>query len=358
MAYGNYSRLRPPRSPSASSAASSLKRMTYFGGYDDCRSASSLDIEGAEEEAFSVEDISLKGKGLVATRLIQRGEILFAEAPLLTLPRRPTNTAILAALSRCPREQQSLYFKLSNSHRGRLLPALGIFETNALYFMHEEKAGLAEEKAGLFLLASRLNSSCTPNVSKCWDPVQQVMIFRALRDVHDREELCFNYCDVLGTRDQRRAEIMEERQFTCRCECCELDLDPSNESDKRRSTVARLFEEVGQCGNEPMLGVRKIKLALQLLKKECLLHYEASFCYDAFQYCVMVSDFSNAKNWIRRAWEVSCCTSGPESDTARMFKTYWANPRAHELAGALHRMSLSGPDSKLSLVQVESPQNE
>jgi len=314
----------------------------------------SFDIEEAEEEAFSVENVPLKGKGLVATRPIQRGELLFAEAPLLTLSPQPTNTSILNALSKTPRDQQSQFFALSNSLKGRLLPALGIFETNVLYFTDELQAGVPQEKAGLFLLASRFNSSCTPNVGNAWDPLQQAMVFRTLRDVEEGEELCFNYCDVLGTRDQRRADIMKERRFLCRCSCCELEPEASKESDKRRSTVARLFEEVGQCGNEPALGMRKIKLALQLLKKETLVHYEASFCYDAFQYCVMVSDFSNAKNWIRRAWEVSCCTSGPDGDTSRMFKTYWANPRAHELAGVLHKMTLSGPDSKLSLVQAES----
>ena len=111
----------------------------------------------------------------------------------------------------------------------------------------------------------------------------------------------------------------------------------------------------------------QIKLALKMLKDESLVHYEASFCYDAFQFCVLVSsclpapwlpclqracadvvrqvsDFTNAKAWIRRAWEVSVYTSGPVSNAARMFKMYWANPRSHQLAGTLPHTTLSGPD--------------
>ena len=108
-------------------------------------------------------------------------------------------------------------------------------------------------------------------------------------------------------------------------------------------------------------GSSQIKLALQMLKEESLIHYEASFCYDAFQFCVLVrdrhrhrpqalmgatqvSDFVNAKAWIRKAWEVSCITSGPDSNAARMFKMYWANPRSHQLAGTLPQTTLSPPD--------------
>lgn len=35
----------------------------------------------------------------------------------------------------------------------------------------------------------------------------------------------------------------------------------------------------------------QIKLALRLLKEEKLVHYETSFCYDAFQFCTMVRLF-------------------------------------------------------------------
>lgn len=52
----------------------------------------------------------------------------------------------------------------------------------------------------------------------------------------------------------------------------------------------------------------------------------------------------NAKAWIRKAWEASCNTSGPDSPASRAFKMYWANPRAHELAGMLPRATLHGPD--------------
>lgn len=214
------------------------------------------DIEETEEEAFCVQDVPLKGNGLVASRSIKRGELLLAERPLFTLPPSPSNSSVLVALAGCARDYQHQFFTLTNSHKDRLLPALGIFASNALCL---PASGPAQEQAGLFMLASRFNSSCAPNVSKCWDPTLHAMLFRTLRDVEEGEELCFNYCDVLGTREQRREEIMEERSFECRCDVCELDEEQSKLSDERRATIARLFEEVAGCGREPTLGMRKVK---------------------------------------------------------------------------------------------------
>ncbi|KAI0073770.1 SET domain-containing protein [Panus rudis PR-1116 ss-1] len=306
------------------------------------------DIEETNEESFTLSDIPNKGKGLVAARPIQRGELLFAEAPLLSLPPSPPNSTIMAALSRCTREEQCQYFALSNAFKGRVLPARGIFDTNSiLYHVGDRTEGgdVVREVAGIFLLASFFNSSCSPNVSRYWDQTQGMMHFRTLRDIEEGEELCINYCEILATREERKNEIMRDKGFECRCSACEVEEeDKVRESDDRRVTIAALYDEVGECANEPMLAIRKVKRALRLLKEEGIVTYVTSFCYDAFQFCVMVSDFSTAKQWIRQAYEVSLCTTGPDSDAARMFKMYWANPRAHPMAGAFQKSILSGPD--------------
>ncbi|KAJ3531162.1 hypothetical protein NM688_g7611 [Phlebia brevispora] len=286
-----------------------------------------VDIE-EHQEKFFVQDLPGKGKGIVAARAITKGEYLFSESPLFTLSPSPTNSTILGALTKCTREEQQQYFALANSYKSRLLPALAIFETNFLLLGNGTlQTRKVQDSAGIFLLASRFNSSCTPNVSKSWDDIHNVMVFRTLRDVAEGEELCFNYCGVLGTKEERKRELLEDFGFECICSACQLEGEEALESDKRRSTIARLFDEVGQCGKEPTLGIRKIKLALKMLREEGLVHYEASFCYDAFQFCVLVSDFTNAKAWIRRAHEVSVYTSGSDSNAARKGKGIIAQRR-------------------------------
>ncbi|TBU28052.1 SET domain-containing protein [Dichomitus squalens] len=313
------------------------------------------------------------GAGLFATRPIPRGTVIFAESPLFTQPLPPhrTNSTILNTLAQHSREEQCAFFALANAYKAPLpghpvlLPALGIFETNALpcggtLAPSEPSAGEKTAKGGkggrastdggsregIFLQAARLNHSCRPNVARTWDVGAQEMAFRALRDVAPGEELCMSYVDVdiLGTREERGAEIEGAFGFVCACEACMLDGREGEESDRRRLAVRRLFEEIGTCGKEPTLGLRKVKLAIRLLNEEQLVHYETSFCFDAFQFCVMVSDFTSAKAWVKKAWEASCNTAGPDSPAARTFKMYWANPRAHQLAGMHPRMMLSGPD--------------
>ncbi|RDX51832.1 SET domain-containing protein [Lentinus brumalis] len=302
------------------------------------------------------------GVGLFATRVLSRGTLILSEAPLFTLPPTRTNSTVLSALSQRTREEQSEFFTLWNAfkapHNGRppLLPALGIFATNALpcgdgpESAKEEtgwKTGLCGPREGVFLQASRLNHSCRPNICRWWDPDMQEMRIRALRDIEPDEELCMSYVgvDILQARAERTTEIEEVFRFVCTCEACSLDREECLESDRKRAAVRRLFEEIGQCGKEPTLGMRKVQLALRLLQEEQLVHYEASFSFDAFQFCVLVSDFANAKAWVRKAWEATCNTSGPDSPAARTFKMYWANPRTHQLAGVLPRMTLSGPGS-------------
>ncbi|KAI0821912.1 SET domain-containing protein [Trametes gibbosa] len=288
------------------------------------------------------------GVGLFATRALPKGAVILCESPMFTQAPSPTrtNSTVMAALSQCTRDEQRQYFNLANAYKTStagpraLLPALGIFETNSLP-CGKTRGG---RRAGIFLTAARLNHSCRPNVARVWDQDTHQMTFRALRDVAEGEELCMNYVDVLGTRAQRAEELRTSFGFECMCEACALGFEEQAESDRRRAALRRLFEEVALCGNEPTLGLRKVKLALQLLTEEGLVHYESSFCFDAFQFCVLVADYANAKAWIRKAWEASCNTSGPDSPASRAFKMYWANPRAHELAGKLPSATLHGPD--------------
>ncbi|KAI0716968.1 hypothetical protein C8Q76DRAFT_767760 [Earliella scabrosa] len=308
------------------------------------------------------------GLGLFAIRPISQGSIILSEAPLFTqppLPRR-SNSTIMSRLAQCTRDEQCQFFTLWNAYKtprpgqSTLLPALGIFETNALpcgVFPGKTGAQAEEDEVvekvqtgghrdGIFLQASRINHSCIPNMARSWDAETQEMVFRAIRDIEVDEELCISYIgvDVLKRRAQRKADIENAFGFTCTCEACSLEGEELAESDQRRAAVKRVYEEIGKCGKEPTLGLRKIKFAIRLLQEEDLVHLVPSFCFDAFQFCVMVSDFANAKAWVRKAWESSCVTVGPDSPSARTFKMYWANPRAHQLAGALPRMTLSGPD--------------
>ena len=224
------------------------------------------------------------GLGLFAIRPISQGSIILSEAPLFTqppLPRR-SNSTIMSRLAQCTRDEQCQFFTLWNAHKtprpgqSTLLPALGIFETNALPCgvfpgrtgaqaeedEEVEKVQTGGHRDGIFLQASRINHSCIPNMARSWDAETQEMVFRAIRDIEVDEELCISYIgvDVLKRRAQRKADIEKAFGFTCTCEACSLEGEELAESDQRRAAVKRVYEEIGKCGKEPTLGLRKVSM--------------------------------------------------------------------------------------------------
>ncbi|KAH9910841.1 uncharacterized protein B0H18DRAFT_1129420 [Fomitopsis serialis] len=308
-------------------------------------SSPGAELETPKVPVYYVSGVQDKDKGLVAIQPLPRGTVFLEERPLFTQDPGCTNSNVLSALAGCTRDEQREYFTLSNAYKsgGKVLPALAIFQTNSFACDDSPQTAPSKQRRGIFLTASRINHSCTPNVGRIWDSGQQALVFRTLHPVQAGEELCMNYVDVLGTREERNAHLADYFGFQCACAVCALLGEELAQSDQRRATVRRLYDEVSMCLKEPTLGIRKANGA-PASSRERLALYEATFCFDAFQLCVLVSDFGNAKAWARKAWHASCASSGLDGPAARTFKMYWANPGAHRLAGTLPRMVLSGPD--------------
>lgn len=265
------------------------------------------ELETPKPPSYYVSGVKDKGKGLVATQALPRGTMFLEEQPLFTQDASCTNSTVLTALAGCSREQQSEYFALANAFKGgdsleKVLPALAIFYTNS--FPCGDDA--PQTRRGIFLTAARANHSCTPNAGRVWDAAKQAMMFRTLQAVPAGEELCINYVDVLGSREERNANLWDHFGFECACETCALQGEQLAKSDQRRMSIRQLYDEVSTCLKEPTVGIRKVsehyraayfhpltlrqaKLALCLLQEEGLALYEATFCFDAFQLCVMVS---------------------------------------------------------------------
>ena len=209
---------------------------------------------------FSVQDVPGKGKGIVATRAIAQGELVLAEAPLFKQIRSRSNATVLAALSAHSDADQRQYFSLANAWRGTVPPPLGIFQTNVLPCGDNDASrGAAADTGAIFLLGSRFNSSCQPNVNNYWDARTQKITFWATRAIAAGEELCICYGDELAPREDRRRRLESAFRFVCGCVACSREGAGLRASDERRVAIARLYEEVAECGNNPAVGVRKVR---------------------------------------------------------------------------------------------------
>ena len=215
--------------------------------------------------------MSGKGKGVIARRRFERGETVLAESPLFTQTLVRGNLTVLSALASCPMEQQKEFYRLHNCHVGRYPTALGIFETNVLPCGENDAHGHIAKQGGLFLVGSRFNSSCVPNVNNHWDAARRQLVFRALRDIEVGEELCLGYGKLLAKREERRAELRRKFGFECRCEVCSLEGKALAESDTRRECLGMLYgAHLQGMYDEPMEGISEVCSGVLLLYDLCI----------------------------------------------------------------------------------------
>lgn len=214
----------------------------------------------SQDRAFEIQDIPDKGKGIIATRAILAGELILLEAPLFTLPSPYDNSDVLAELVKLTESEQRDFFSLSNCHRGRFPPPIGICRTNALPCGDQSTlSGETAGRSGIFLLGSRFNSCCIPNVNNFWVDRQEKISFRALRDIEAGEELCICYTELFSSRAERQRKGKLGFGFNCMCTACTLPEIAQTASDERRDSIQRLSEEIALCGYSPSLGIRKVR---------------------------------------------------------------------------------------------------
>ncbi|KAI0719680.1 SET domain-containing protein [Fomitopsis betulina] len=299
------------------------------------------------DRAFEIQDIPDKGKGIIATRAILAGELILLEAPLFTLPSPYDNSDVLAELVKLTESEQRDFFSLSNCHRGRFPPPIGICRTNALPCGDQSTlSGETAGRSGIFLLGSRFNSCCIPNVNNFWVDRQQKISFRALRDIEAGEELCICYTELFSSRAERQRKGKLAFGFNCMCTACTLPEIAQAASDERRDSIQRLSEEIALCGYSPSLGIRKVNTVIKQLKQEGILEAAgAMFYYDGFQFCASVSDRKNAKEWVKKALDAECLGRGPDTPSAQMYRRYLEDPKRHGAFGLLPRQTLTGPEA-------------
>ncbi|KAI0628551.1 SET domain-containing protein [Trametes polyzona] len=319
-------------------------------------------------EPFIIQEIPNKGRGAVAAHPIAAGEVILEESPLLVQQYQVTDQSIASGLSILSRGSHVRFLSLANAWKGVHKALMGIWLTNALPCgTPEDPTGDVAHVEGIFLTAARFNSSCSPNVLHRWDEVSQRLVLRAVHDIDVGEELCLAYVDVIASREERRAALKKHYNFACCCEVCTLQGDDLEESNRRRSQIARIRREIpGYL--DPAYGLRKTKLALQLLQEEGVLEYHcASFYGSGYEFCAcerliceherprlileyrsqlsVAGDVESARSWAMKAWQATCTEKGPHAPLAQYWSYLIEHPEDCDVFGRGERLcKLEGPD--------------
>ena len=211
----------------------------------------------SDDPKFVIQSVPGKGMGIVAVQPIAKGEEILSEAPLFTQQLLRSVKTIAQSLAPKTADEKRQFLELTNCHQGKLPHLMGIFQTNAFPCGNNGRREKAST-GGLFLQGSRFNSSCVPNVNNYWSERRQVIVFRALRNIAEGEELSVSYKLDLVARAGRRSVLQEKFGFECHCAACSLSGDKLLASDYRRTTLNDLFDEIAQCGNRPAEGIQKV----------------------------------------------------------------------------------------------------
>lgn len=286
-----------------------------------------------------LEDVVGKGKGLVATRAIARGELILKERPVL---RRP-DIAVAGAreieelnreFTRLPPEQQAAIMELADNSKLGLLAGkslIGIFVTNCL--------GLGSDATenGLFLTISRFNHSCRSNAIFSWSDSNQIESVYAVQDIPVGTEITVSYIrDQFMTVQERQQYLHRVYSFDCTCDLCTLDEAGRRASDRNRLRMKSLHDEIYRtiAAGRGRKGVKLVTDLVSLMDTEMIDPATiAAVQYDAVQGCLSAGDLEEASEWAWKAYENYAIAVGPDSDEALRMKGYAENPKSHYLAG-------------------------
>ncbi|KAJ7902114.1 hypothetical protein B0H14DRAFT_2670000 [Mycena olivaceomarginata] len=313
------------------------------------------------ENAFEFRQTKNRGVGAFATRDIRAAALLHVEIPTTVMQ----NTMVLnfgmtkaevysELLRRVPEKTQPALFSLNNSQPpGMYELEEGILRSNTLNVNMPAPAvaaPVAMGHNGLFLDASRLNHSCSPNVVHRFDPQSFALIVHAICPIAKGEEIVHSYIDLKSTptRDARRSLLRDLCHFECLCDRCTLP-DPVavRDSDirrrrihdtKREEVVAPLEAWYRSNGRDDLDKVIAFHLAaVEDMRIEGLYHYSyflhISLLAVSF---AALEDIRGFRSWIGKARDVAL--SNLASDAALEMLKYIVYPETFPSWGLARKM--------------------
>lgn len=273
--------------------------------------------------SYTLVPIPNKGLGLVATKDIVYGELIFEEKPVL-------DTSFDEGLD----EQ---FHKLSENEQNQVMDLANEFpEDEKLQGIMKTNCHYKDTKdAILCLLASRLNHSCMPNVLTTFNGVYERAI--AKRNISKGEELCSSYSDLNIALSRVKEDLKLEYRFNCKCELCTLkDEEERKVIETNRLKYGELDTKLDRTyaessnHQERLKQVKELFETMRLGKLSCP-GLIARNAYDGFQASLLCRNHSEAVKYIKQAYEANLITEGEDNSITKEFLSLMINPEQHIL---------------------------
>ncbi|KXX78306.1 SET domain-containing protein 5 [Madurella mycetomatis] len=238
-----------------------------------------------EPPPYELQDIPGKGKGLVATRKISRGQTflvdyaaLVADTKFPSRVKRDQGRQLLReAVHRLPAADLILDLARSSSDPDNVPAAEDVLKTNSFSVDIGGKSYMA-----LFPHIARINHACKPSALTRFNSTTLSNTVTAFHDILPGEEITISYSPFGLTSQARQQTLLQKWGFRCTCPLCSASPSVLAASDARRQKIAVLGEEVIKMldrGEAPKRAAEMYEEVVEAVKEEGLVphlgaHYE------------------------------------------------------------------------------------
>ncbi|KAJ7474732.1 hypothetical protein FB451DRAFT_1088372 [Mycena latifolia] len=215
-----------------------------------------LSMEKPPEATYEIRATPNMGLGMFAKRALKLGDRILCERPALVYPNHfrssnPTlstsaeelEAAFCVALDQMRVHDRIAYRKLATgpdrfSKDGDLIR---IARVNCFQFPPNPPGGPNErwtigDYRAVYLDASRINHSCSPNTIAEFDFPSFLFLVRAVRDIQEGEEISTQYCALNALKLHRR-QFLAFCMDSCGCSVCTNSV-AADASEARRKAIA------------------------------------------------------------------------------------------------------------------------
>ena len=198
-----------------------------------------------------------KGLGVFALVNIPKGTRIMADRCLFSvIGPKALYSEIEAAFNELSPEDKRSYMQLRcPDHPGRS-PVIRIWDANCFAMGHD---------TGIFLLASRINHSCTPNAHFAWNTNIGRETVHAIIDISAGQEIETSYCPTHKDAYNRRKRL-EAYGFDCSCDACRQITHTGQVSEERRRQMIELYQGISDSASGLSLRKTSRPAATDLLK--------------------------------------------------------------------------------------------
>lgn len=305
--------------------------------------------DALDKPLYQDKSYSDKGIGMIATASITPGQLVLAEAPLVTIPAEALvelnffrlvalSNIIMEELSMLPKKMRSDYFALHNQYQpAQLPPVIGIWSTNAFALGGPGRIDDGDfAESGVFNIISRFNHSCSPNAENVWCESSRSMEIRALQTITVGTEITISY--ITNAQELKYEVRKDALPFDCLCSACSLAPHARASDDALRQRVDLINRSLNDPGSEDINIIHSPGLALAVLFKQLQRVREhrktrakITGVYDkAHEICVAHGDLARGSAFMLMSMATYERFGGPRA-AKEAAKVRWLNPEQNEL---------------------------